>query len=114
MDSSVAHIFRQCGIEIDDETYIKEQIVERDILLSKQVYQTVKPYIPKIKQQLSSSSLSSLQVNAQSVQQWPLLNLVRQLLRVYRYTLVPVRKSNGYDRNGKKKYKRSFLIKKCQ
>ena len=114
MDPSVAHIFRQCGISFDDDAYIKEQIVERDVLLSKQVYQTLKPYIQKIKRQLSSSSLSCLQINAQSVQQWPLLNLVRQLLRVYKNMFVPVRKSNGYDRNGKKKYKRSFLIKKCQ
>jgi len=114
MDPPVTHIFRHCGIVIDDKSYIKEQIIERDILLSKQVYQIVKPYIPKIKQQLSSSSLSCLQINAQSIQQWPLLNLVRQLLRVYKYTLIPIRKSNGYGKNGKKKYKRSFLIKKCQ
>ena len=114
MNPEVAHIFRECGITVDDGAYIKEQVIERNILLSKQLYETIEPYIQKIKQQLSSSSLSCLQVNAQFVQQWPLLNLVRQLLRVYKYTLVPVRKSNGYDRNGKKKYKRSFLIKKCQ
>lgn len=112
MENSVITIFKQCGIELDEDNNIKEQIIERDIFLSNKLYQTMETYISKIKQHMSSSSLTSLQETAQQSQKWPLLNLVRQLLKVYRYSLIPIRKSNGYDKNGKKLYRRVFLIRK--
>jgi len=37
---------------------------------------------------------------------------VRQILRVCNYKMEPVRRSDGYDDEGKKKYKRFFLVKK--
>lgn len=45
-------------------------------------------------------------------QRWPLLNLVRQLLKVNMYEMKPIRKSDGYTKDGKKKYVRFFLIQK--
>ena len=56
--------------------------------------------------------LTSLQTNAQKKQKWPLLNLVRQILKSNDYKMEPIRKSNGYTKDGKKKYLRFFLIKK--
>ena len=41
-----------------------------------------------------------------------MLNLIRQILKVNGYNMNPIRKSDGYDKTGKKKYKRYFLIKK--
>jgi hypothetical protein len=60
----------------------------------------------------SSSSLTSLQKDAKTKQKWPLLNLVRQILRTNDYAMEPKRKSNGYDDDGKKKYLRFFIIHK--
>jgi hypothetical protein len=86
------------------------QLIPREILLSKDVYNEVKEEIVELKKKFSSSSLTSLQKTAESGQKWPLLNLVRQVLKTCNYQMKPIRKSDGYKKDGKKKYKRFFLI----
>jgi hypothetical protein len=54
--------------------------------------------------------MTSLQQNADKVQRWPLLNIVRQILSRYNFKMVPVRKSDGYTLDGVKKYKRFFQL----
>jgi hypothetical protein len=56
--------------------------------------------------------MTSLQKNAEQCQKWPLLNLVRQILSVYSYKMTPIRKADGYNNKGIKKYKRYFRIEK--
>ena len=51
---------------------------------------------------------------AEAKQKWPLLNLVRQILKSNNYNMEPIRKSNGYTKEGKKKYLRFFIIKKIK
>jgi hypothetical protein len=63
-----------------------------------------------MKKYLSSTHLTSLQKSANLNQKWPLLNLVRQILKCYKFKMKPIRKSNGYSPDGKKLYKRFFLI----
>jgi hypothetical protein len=75
-------------------------------------YEEVKKLIPDLKQNYSSSLMTSLHKNADKTQRWPLLNLVRQILNTYRYKMEPIRKSDGYTLEGVKKYKRYFEIKK--
>ena len=58
----------------------------------------------------STSNMTALQQTATKNQKWPLLNLVRQVLKGLNYNLIPIRKSDGYDEDGKKKYKRFFVI----
>ena len=58
--------------------------------------------------------MTSLQKNADKIQKWPLINLVRQILLFYNYKMEPIRKSDGYTLEGVKKYKRFFQIKKIQ
>ena len=70
----------------------------------------VKEEIVELKKKFSSSSLTSLQKTAESGQKWPLLNLVRQVLKTCNYQMKPIRRSDGYKKDGKKKYKRFFLI----
>ena len=54
--------------------------------------------------------MTSLQKKAETNQKWPLLNLIRQILLVYKYHLTPIRKCDGYSADGVKKYKRFFKI----
>ena len=61
-----------------------------------------------------SSSLTSLQKSAELEQKWPLLNLVRQVLKSCNYLMKPIRQSAGYDKEGKKKYRRLFRIDKMK
>ena len=58
-----------------------------------------------LKKKFSSSSLTSLQKSAELEQKWPLLNLVRQVLKSCNYLMKPIRQSAGYDKEGKKKDK---------
>ena len=41
-------------------------------------------------------------------------SLVRQILKSNNYNMEPIRKSNGYTKEGKKKYLRFFIIKKIK
>lgn len=85
-------------------TVLKENdiIVPREIFLNTDTYYIVKEKIPLLKKHFSSSFLTSLQKNANIKQRWPLLNLVRQILKKNNYIMTPLRKSDGYDDEGKK------------
>ena len=54
--------------------------------------------------------MTSLQKNADDVQRWPFINLIRQILHIYGYRMEPFRKADGYTKSGTKKYRRFFLI----
>ena len=103
----VSKIFSLCNIP----EHLDGAIVERDQLLNEKLYEDVELIIPKLKSYLSSSYLTALQAGAKN-QKYPLINILRQLLKVYRYKLEPKRLCNGYDKTGKKLYKRIFIIKK--
>ena len=110
MDELVVKFLKKCKIQFDVEDQLEGQLIPRDILLSKDIYNEVKNDIIELKKRFSSSSLTSLQKTAESGQKWPLLNLVRQILKTCNYQMKPVRRSDGYEKDGKKKYKRFFLI----
>ncbi len=114
MDKEIIEFLKKCKLQLEDETQLDGQLIPRDILLSPNTYEEVKAEIAVLKKKFSSSALTSLQSGAQKEQKWPLLNLVRQILRVCNYKMEPVRRSDGYDDEGKKKYKRFFLVKKLK
>ena len=89
-------------------------IVPREIFLNLDKYYIVKEKIPLLKQHFSSSFLTSLQKNATIKQKWPLLNLVRQILKKNDFEMNPLLKSDGYDDEGKKLFKRYFIINKLE
>ena len=105
----VKDFLNKCSIVFDDYAQLDGMLVPRDVLLSKEKYESIKEDIDKMKKLYSSGSLTSLQKNAM-----PLLNLVRQILKSNNYKMDPIRKSNGYTKEGKKKYLRFFAIKKLK
>ena len=110
----VKDFLNKCSIVFDDYAQLDGMLVPRDVLLSKEKYESIKEDINKMKNLYSSGSLTSLQKNAFENQKWPLLNLVRQILKSNNYKMDPIRKSNGYTKEGKKKYLRFFAIKKLK
>ena len=114
MDKDILIFLNKCKIVIDDEKNLEGLMIPRDILLDINVYDSVKEDIQLLKQKFSSSSLTALQRGAEVEQKWPLLNLVRQILKSCNYNMQPIRQSNGYDAEGKKKYKRFFRIDKLK
>ena len=108
----IKDFLNKCSIVFDDFSQLDGMLIPRDLLLSNEKYESVREDIEKMKKLYSSGSLTALQKNAEASQKWPLLNLVRQILKSNDYKMEPIRKSNGYTKDGKKKYLRFFLIKK--
>ena len=89
-------------------------LLPREIFFNDSIYKNLKEDIPKLKDIFSSSYLTSLQATAEHSQKWPHLNLIRQVLRSCNFKLTPKRVSDGYTIDGKKKYKRMFIIEKMR
>ncbi len=111
MNQEIKSVLNIVNIELDENNKLYEQVILREIFLSDAKYNEVKLFIPYLKKSFSSTFMTSLQNNAEKQQKWPLLNLIRQILSVFGYKMEPIRKSDGYTLDGKKKYKRYFLIK---
>ena len=112
---SLSTIIKMLTIETiisTNEENINGLLIPRELLLDDEKYDKIKIKIPDLKQIFSSSYMTSLQSQAETHQRWPLLNLIRQILRVYQYKLVPKRICDGYTSDGKKKYKRMFIVEK--
>jgi hypothetical protein len=107
----VFYFLNNCGINVTSLENI-DTIIPREILLNDVLYEKLKADIPKLKGILSSTQYTSMQKNADKSQKWPLINLVRQILHKYNYQLVPKRVCDGYTKDGVKKYKRFFEVKK--
>ena len=102
----------KCKIVCSELSDLNGITIPREIFLDKELYLSVKDEIPILKQIFTSSALTGLQSNAEENQKWPLLNLVRQVLRSCNYKMTPKRISAGYTKDGKKIYKRMFIIEK--
>ena len=110
----VKEFLNKCSIEFTDFNHLDGMLIPRETLLSNDKYDTIKEDIIKMKKLYSSGSFTALQKNAKENQKWPLLNLVRQILKSNNHKMEPIRKSNGYTQEGKKKYLRFFIIKKLK
>ena len=113
-DEIIKKFLNKCNIVFDEFSQLEGMNIPRETFLSKEVYNEVKNDIEEIKKFYSSGSMTSLQKNAGTSQKWPLLNLVRQILKSKNYLMHPIRKSNGYTKDGKKKYLRFFVLKKIK
>jgi hypothetical protein len=102
------------GFVLTDISQLNGLLIPRDLLINDSKYDIVKEYLEKLKKHelFSSTFLTSLHKDAEKKQKWPLLNLVRQILKVNNFNMKPVRKSDGKTKLGKKKYIRFFLIDK--
>lgn len=112
MDEESKYILFLIGFNFEILNDLDGLLIPREQLLNDKKYDEVKKYIPELKKTYSSSVMTSLQKNAYQLQKYPLLNLVRQILKTYNYQMEPIRKSDGYTLEGIKKYKRFFQIKK--
>ena len=110
MDKESFLILNAVDLSFNSLAELNGKCIPRELLLSDSKYEIIKKLIPDLKKNYSSSLMTSLHKTAEKCQKWPLLNLVRQILNVYGYKMVPVRKSDGYTIEGIKKYKRFFII----
>ena len=102
----------ECEIIDQKETELEKIYIKRDKLVEMELYEKMSQAIDKLKHKFSTSSITSLHNSAKQKQKWPLLNLIRQLLKINGFNMKPIRKSAGYSSDGKKKYDRYFYIEK--
>ena len=112
MENDILFILSLCNVNIQSLDDLNGVIIPRDILLDKSTYDKTLENITIFKKYFSSSSMTCLHKNAKSQQKWPLLNLIRQLLKASDFDMVPFRKASGYNENKKKIFKRFFKIEK--
>ena len=112
MDKVVLDFLKKCNIPLTEASELNGLMIPRNILLDPDVYKNIQPHIVELKKRFSSSSLTALQKEASSSQKWPLLNLVRQILKACDYQMKPIRKSTGYTKEGKKYIVDIFFITK--
>jgi hypothetical protein len=87
-------------------------IIPRDMLVSKEKYEALKPHIVELKKIFSSKCMTSMHSCAEYNQKWPCLNLVRQVLKRMGYNIEPERRCAGRDADGKKIFERFFILHK--
>ena len=104
MNDIIVSIFNKVNLNIQSVNELPNKEIPRQQLISIKKYDMIKNDILKLKHYLSSSFFSSLHKNADIKQKFPLINLLRQVLKIYSLQFKPMRKSAGYDITGKKKY----------
>jgi hypothetical protein len=106
----------KCKVFFNTYSQLDGLLIPRDIFLDDEKYYTLinSNDFCKIKELFSSSLYTSLHKTASKKQKFLLLNLVRQILRGLYFKMTPIRKSNGYDKTGKKLFKRYFLVEKMK
>lgn len=108
---AILEFLRTAGLLVQsDISGLAGQVIPRETLVSHEKYVDCQAKLAVLKEWMSSSRLSCLQSTAEANQRWPLLNAVRQLLRLHNFKMTPFRLSDGYAKDGKKKLKRFFLV----
>ena len=112
MNETIKKFLNKVGIEFENVEQLEGQLIPRDILLNKDLYEEIKKDIPELKKLFSSSSHTSLHKNAEESQKWPIINITRQILKSCNFDMEPIRRSDGKTKDGKKRFKRYFKISK--
>lgn len=109
-------VLHECNIQFEDFSCLQGMVIPREILLRDDIYTSIleSDTFSALKQHLSSSKITTFHKNADVKQKYPLLNFVRQLFKVIYYKMTPIRKSNGYDKTGKKLYIRMYKLEKIR
>jgi hypothetical protein len=110
LQSLLVRLLSAANIDVDNFGAISGLCIPRENLVRPDGYTAVATMIPELKAHFSSTHLTALQEEAPGTQRWPLLNLVRQVLRASGYLMCPRRTSNGYGPGGRKRYRRVFDI----
>ncbi len=110
MDALIIDILNTIDLSINNIHDLTGKEIDREPFLCKEKYISLTGKIKDLKKYISSSLFSSLHNNAFLKQRFPLINLLRQILKIYSLKLIPMRESKGYEKNGKKKYRIYYKI----
>jgi len=114
MKDKLLEILNKCDLSLNNLDDLENKIIQRDNLIKAELYERLKDDILNMKTEISSSFFTCVQKNAGKKQKWPLVNFIRQILKLLNYKMIPIRKCNGYTKDGKKKYIRYYKIIKVE
>lgn len=119
MEEKLLIILNLCDLSLNSLEDVENIKISRGKLINPELYEKVKEKIinqeiKNFKKELSSSFYTCLHNDAEKKQRWPLVNFIRQLLKHYKYKLIPIRECDGYTKDKKKRYKRYYIIKKIK
>ena len=80
-EEMIFNFLHKCNFVFDKIEQLDGMLIPREMLLCEKKYLDLSQNILDLKKMFSSSMLTSLQTNAPTKQKWPLLNLVRQILK---------------------------------
>ncbi len=111
LETIIQDMFLKLDIKITNLSELDGLVLERDIFLDDELYPSLSHFVPKIKDFLKSSYLTSLHKNSEEKQRFPCINLFRQVLKFANIKMSPFVISQGYEKTtGKKIIKRFFRL----
>ncbi len=109
-EAMVLNVLQAAGVDVRRFDQLEGLTVPRETLIRPGAYTEVAGLVPALKTHFSSTHMTCLQDEAPGTQRWPLLNLVRQVLRATGFAMEPRRLSDGYGADKRKRYKRVFIV----
>ena len=113
LEEIVLRVLRAAGVAAPSFAEIDGLTIPRGILVRPGAYTEAAGIVPELKAHFSSTHMTCLQDEAPGAQRWPLLNLVRQVLRAAGFTMEPRRLSDGYGPDRRKRYRRVFDVRQA-
>lgn len=115
MEENLLRILNLCDLSFNSLDQIENIKISRKKLINPDLYEKIKAEIinqeiKNFKKELSSSFYTCLHNDVEKKQKWPLVNFIRQVLKHYKYRMIPIRECDGYTKDGKKKFKRFYKI----
>ena len=108
----IKKLFSYLNINIKDLSELENIEIDRERLLNIEIRNKFLSLVEDFKKKYSSSKLTALHKNSEYKQRNPQINLLRQILKCNKLKLTPKVTSLGYQKNGKKLIKRSYIITK--
>ena len=106
-------IFKILNYDVDQLGELTSITIQRDLLKGKQITENILELVPELREVYNSAYLTCLHDNSIFKQKFPIINLVRQILKCNFLLMTPKVISNGYEKvTGKKLVTRIFVIEK--
>jgi hypothetical protein len=106
-------IFKILNYDVDQLEELTSITIQRDLLKGKKITEKILELVPELREVYNSAYLTCLHDNSIYKQKFPVINLIRQILKCNFLLMTPKVVSNGYEKvTGKKLVTRIFVIEK--
>ena len=106
-------IFKILNYDVDQLEELTSITIQRDLLKGKKITEKILELVPELREVYNSAYLTCLHDNSIYKQKFPVINLIRQILKCNFFLMTPKVVSNGYEKvTGRKLVTRIFVIEK--